>query len=104
MNDGAAMNEKMEFRQRIEGMSPEARIFALAELLYDTNITITRIDKKLEGVCEQVTDHDSRIVTLETANGISKGKVAATGGIGGIIGAAIAYLITWLTTGGNTNG
>ncbi|MDD5339592.1 MAG: hypothetical protein PHG35_09375 [Dehalococcoidales bacterium] len=102
MNDGAAMNEKMEFRQRIEGMTPEARIFALAELVYDTNITISKIDKKLEGVCNQVTDHDTRITALETTAGIGKGKIAASGGIGGIIGAAIAYLITWLSTRGGS--
>ncbi|MDD5353488.1 MAG: hypothetical protein PHS93_10030 [Candidatus Omnitrophica bacterium] len=100
MNNGSAMNEKMEFRQRIEAMSPEARIFALAELVYDVNITITRVDKKLEGVCEEVTDHATRITALETAAGISTGKVAATGGIGGIVGAAVAWLITWLTTRG----
>jgi hypothetical protein len=100
MNDGSAMNEKLEFRQRFENMTPEARMFALAELVYETNITVVRVDKRLDGVCTEVTDHGDRITTLETASGITKGKVAATGSIGGIVGAAVTWLITWLSTRG----
>jgi hypothetical protein len=102
MNDGAAMNDKMEFKQRIEDMTPEARIFALAELVYDTNITISKIDKKLEGVCNQVTYQGTRVTTLEAASEIGKGKIAATGGIGGMIGAAIASFLTWWATRGGS--
>jgi hypothetical protein len=100
MNDGAAMNEKLEFRQRFENMTQEARMFSLAEMVYDTNLTVSRMDKRLDGVCTDVNDYGDRITTLETASGISKGKVAATGSIGGIVGAAVTYLITWLSTRG----
>ncbi|MFA5377317.1 MAG: hypothetical protein WC455_16320 [Dehalococcoidia bacterium] len=102
MAEGEAMNDKMEFRGRFEGMTPEARMFALAELVYDTNIATVKIDQKLDGVCSQTNDHGKRLTTLETASGISNGKVVVTGASGGFIGAALTVLINWIISRGSS--
>lgn len=100
MNDGSAINNKLEFRQRFEAMSPEAQIYALAEMTYETNLSIGRIDKKLDNVCTKVEDNENRTIALETAN--SAGKITASGGIGGLLGAGLATFLTWLTTRGGS--
>jgi hypothetical protein len=100
MAEGEALNDKMEFRERFEGMTPEARMFALAELVYDTNIATVKIDKKLDGVCDKSDDHDKRIATLETTAGISNKKLITTGGLSGILSAALATFLTWISTRG----
>lgn len=96
MAEGDAMNNKMEFRQRFETMTPDARMFALAELVYDTNISTVKIDQKLDSVCADTEDHDKRLTTLETAAGVSNGKIVATGASGGFIGAALTVLVNWI--------
>ena len=73
-------------------------------------IAVTQINaanEKLDGVCTQVARHERQLTILQTEHNERKDfcaspaqsnwrEKAAMGGIGGVIGAAIASSVTWL--------
>lgn len=88
MND---LNDKLEFDNLINSKDDRKLLEFVAEQTYYTN--------------KRCTEHTQRLCALETnIQPTSKKQVIGVGGISGIIGGAIVFIIEYFATRGKTGG